>query len=168
MTSSIRLPPIRLWTCPAHHTAFRCGGWASVRDVQGVVTGFAGGQRNTTVTRMALAGLAAALRDLPSVKDPTSGEPIRVETSSPELAALAGARAALPADSGPDLDLWVRIHADSAGRRLEVVMAPSRPETAIAFVAAWAEVAMNKAKTSGPFSTAIPKPNLARMPGLGR
>jgi hypothetical protein len=158
MASLTPAAPIRLWACIAHHTAFRCGGWASVRDVGGVVTGFAGGQRNTTPRRMALAGLAAALRELPP------GAPVRVETSSPELAALTGELAAARAAGDPDLDLWTQIHAAAKGRHLDLVQVPSPPETAAAFVAAWADAAMNKGKSGGLFSTAIPKSNLAKMP----
>jgi hypothetical protein len=42
----------------------------------------------------------------------------------------------------------------------------AEPRTPCAFAAAWAELAMDKAKATGPFSAAIPKPNLAKAPGL--
>jgi hypothetical protein len=159
--------PIRIWTSTAYHSAFLCGGWASVRDCGGQVTGAAGGERNTAAGRMALAGLASALRDLPPGDDPT---PINVHTTSPELLSFAGflADPSGPlADADEDLDLWAQILAASKGRRLRVVHAPLQPDTPAAFAAAWAELAKEKAKASGAFTAPIPKLNLAKAPGLG-
>jgi ribonuclease HI len=157
--------PIRIWTCAAHHPAFRCGGWAFVRAGQGPVCGAAGGERNTTARRMALAGLATALRDLP----PGAGGGIDVATTSAELAALAGVLAggAAPDAAEGDLDLLARIQAAAAGRRIAVSRVALDRTNPTAFAAAWAELAMDKAKATGAFSAAIPKPNLAKVPGIG-
>ena len=161
--------PIQIWTCATHHTAFRCGGWAYVREVQGLISGVAGGERNTTARRMALAGLAAALRDLPAVG---ASAPISIQTTSPDLVALADFLATLGPSSGAsdecavDLDLWAQILTAAAGRRLAVARAALEPGSPIAFAAAWAELGMDKAKLKGRFTATIPKPNLARA-GLG-
>jgi ribonuclease HI len=154
--------PIQIWTCAAFHPAFRCGGWAGVRLVQGQVSGVAGGERNTTASRMALAGMVAALRDLPA-----GATTISVQSNSPDLAAfadlLAGAEAEPPTE---DLDLWAQIATAAKGRRLTLVRMPIKPETPLAFAAAWADLARDKAKDRGAFTTPIPKPNLAKVPGL--
>jgi len=157
---------IQIWTSAAFHPAYRCGGWACVRASQGQVTGAAGGERNTTAQRMALAALAAALRDLPS-----SGEPIDIRTTSPELAPFVDwlnslGKAAQTAPPEQDLDLWAQIRKASAGRRLTLVLMAVDSKRPTGFTAAWAELARDKAKTGGPFAAAIPKTNLAKVPGL--
>jgi hypothetical protein len=154
--------PVRLWICAAHHPAFRCCGWAYVRIVEGQASGAAGGRRYTTARAMALAGLAAALSDLP----PES--PVSVYTTSQDLIALAevfsGAVAPDPTDE--DWALIAPILALARNRPLTLIAAPRAPDTPIAFAAAWADLAMDKAKAMGPFSAAIPKPNLAKARGL--
>ena len=155
----------KIWLCAAFSPVYRCGGWASVRVHQGGRSGLAGGERNTTAGRIALAGLAAALRDLPS------GAVVEIQTTSPKLAVFSGVIASLgtgaqttpPADN---LDLWAQIIAASAGRRLTLVHAPGAPATPLAFAAAWADLSRDKAKASGAFVAAIPKPNLAKVMGL--
>jgi hypothetical protein len=148
-----------IWICAAHHAAFRCGGWAFVREVQGQVSGAAGGERATTARRMALAGLAAGLRDLPAGETAVS-----VRTTSGELASLPQVLAGTVSPEA-DLDLWAQIAAGAKGRRLALLRVAAEPRTASAFAAAWAELAMDKAKATGPFSAAIPKPNLAKALG---
>jgi hypothetical protein len=160
--------PIRIWTSAAHHPAFRCGGWANVRVSQGLVSRVAGGDRYTTAPRMALAGLVSALRNLPAGS--AAGGPVSIHTSSPDLASFAGLLAgpSTEAEAAPeeDLDLWAQILTASKGRRLDVHFAPVQPDMPTSFTAAWAELAMNKAKATGPFTAAIPKLNLAKIPGL--
>jgi len=156
---------IRIWTCAAFNPAYLCGGWASVRGGGGQITGAAGGERRTTASRMALAGLAAGLRDLPP-----AGE-IEVRTTSLELAVFAdllasGGQRIQTATPDEDLDLWARIITASAGRRLTLILAPLEPGGPSAFTTAWAELARDKAKTSGPFTAAIPRANLAKVSGL--
>jgi len=157
--------PIKIWISAAYAPVYRCGGWASVRVDQNERSGLAGGERNISATRLALTGLAAALRDLPP------GAVIEIQTDSAELAAFAGLLASLggPAQAAApegDLDLWARILAASAGRRLALSAAPVAPRTPLAFAAAWADLSRDKAKATGSFSAAIPKPNLAKVQGL--
>lgn len=159
--------PIRIWICAAYHPAYRCGGWAAVRVAQGRATGAAGGERGASARRMALSGLVAGLRD-PSPGDQTSSSPIRIHTTSPDLAAFAdflagmeaSAQAGAPED---DLDLWAQIAAAAKGRRLGLVHEPLAAGAAMGFACAWAELARDKAKASGAFASAIPQNNLARI-----
>jgi len=152
--------PTEIWICAAHHPAFRCGGWAFVRRIKGQLSGVAGGDRYTTARRMALAGLAAALRDLPA------GETdILVETTSPELSTLARVLAGR-GEEEEDLDLWAQVAAAAKGRQVALARVAAEPRTPCAFTSAWAELSMDKAKAAGPFTAAIPKPNLAKAPGL--
>ncbi len=157
--------PIKIWICAAYSPVYRCGGWAYVRVAEGLVSGVAGGERNTSASRSALMGLVASLRNLPS------GVAIEIQTTSPELAQFAdvlGALATPTQSAAPteDLDLWAQIMTASAGRRLSLAHAPLQPGTPTAFAAAWADLARDKAKTAGAFSSAIPKPNLAKVSGL--
>jgi hypothetical protein len=163
--------PIQIWTCAAFHPAYLCGGWASVRVGPGQVMGVAGGDRCTTASRVALTGLAAALRDLPPGDERGVKNPVDIRTTSPELAAFAEVLAHLgsPGPTAPpddDLDLWAQIFTASAGRPLKLIVIPLEPDTPAAFATAWADLARDKAKASGPFTAAIPKSNLAKVPGL--
>jgi len=154
---------IKIWLCAAFSPVYRCGGWASVRVDQGARRGLAGGERNTTAERIALAGLVAALRDLPP------GAEVEIQTTSPDLAAFSGVIGSLGAPTQPpaeDLDLWAPIIAASVGLRLTLVHAVGAPATPLAFAAAWADLSRDKAKASGAFVAAIPKPNLAKIQGL--
>jgi hypothetical protein len=119
---------------------------------------------------MALAGLAAALRDLPERKPAAAPEDVTILTTSAELAGFAPFLARLGAgkpSDGPadDLDLWAQISRAAQGRRLSLTRRPLEPRTALAFAAAWAELARDKARASGPFASPIPRSNLAKMPG---
>jgi hypothetical protein len=153
--------PIQLWLCAVFDPAHRCGGWAFVRPGAGA----AGGERYSTASRIALAGLAAGLRALPA-----GAAAVEVRTDSVELAGFARLIASLgrPVDQPPedDLDLWAQITSLSAGRRIGLVRAPRDAATPIGFAAAWAELARDKARASGAFTAAIPKANLAKVPGL--
>lgn len=151
--------PTLIWICAAHNPAFRCGGWAYVREVGGQLSGAAGGERYTSARRMALAGLTASLRGLPA------GAAVRVETTSGELAGLAGALAGT-APPEEDLDLWAALLAAAMGRRLTLARVAAEPRTPCAFATAWAELGMDKAKAAGAFAAVIPKPNLAKVAGL--
>ncbi len=140
-----------------------------MRSLDGQLTGTAGGERNTTAARMALAGLAAGLADLPPPETGQASRTIAIETNSQALAAFSTTLATLSAtsDNAPEtnLDLWARIITGAKGRRLALTLVPMKPETGIAFVAAWADLAMDRGKTRGAFAMAIPRINLARMPG---
>jgi hypothetical protein len=151
----------QIWIGAAHHPAFRCGGWASLCEAGDQVSGAAGGERNTTAGRMALAGLVSALRGLSIEPE----KPIRVLMTGPELTLLPEILAGR-AQPEEDLDLWAQIAKVAETRRLELVRAALDPATPTAFVAAWANLAMDKAKATGPFAAAIPKSNLTKAPGL--
>ena len=156
--------PIRLWIHGASHPAFRNGGWAYVRAAEGGVVGQAGGERAVTAQRMALTAFLAALRDLPK------GEAVIVHLAHPAFLAVArriGAGSASADDPTEDLDLWAQLIAAVQARPTTFVHADIRPQTPMAFVAAWADLAGDKAKATGKFSAAIPKPNLAKIAGLG-
>jgi hypothetical protein len=155
---------IQIWTCADHHAAFLCGGWAYVRSIDGQVSGAAGGERATTAHRMALAGLAAALAELPMLKTGASLGLVTVHTSSPELAGLAALSPG--AAPGVDGDLWAQAVKALAGRKLNLIQVSVHPKTPMAFAAAWAELARDKAKARGAFRAVIPKPNLAKIAGL--
>jgi len=164
---------IRIWTCAAHSQIYRCGGWAAVWVGKGLVTGAAGGERNTTAQRTALSGLAAALRDLPPGDDPTSSDPISIQTTSAGLVEFAGFLASLgeptqPVGPDEDLDLWAQISTAVRGRRLSLTRAPLAAGAPSAFVSAWADLALDKARATGSFTNAIPKANLRKIPGLGK
>jgi hypothetical protein len=155
--------PAEIWIGAAHHPAFRCGGWAWVRRDRGEVAGAAGGERDTTARRMALAGLVSALRGLPEGHDLGS---IRIQTTGPDLAILPKVLAG-SARPEEDLDLWAQIAVAAKSYRLELVGLAFDPATPTAFAAAWANLAMDKARATGPFTAVIPKSNLAKAPGLG-
>jgi hypothetical protein len=162
--------PIRVWTCAAVDPVYASGGWASLRQVGGELTAFAGGDRRTSVSRMALAGLAAALKGLPRIGKAAPAA-IEIHTPSPELARLPHRLATLRTAGGPDapsedLDLWAEIAAAAAGRTLSIARAIVEPRTPMAFVGAWADFARDKAKTDGAFTAPIPKSNLAKVLGL--
>lgn len=159
---------LRLWIADDHHAAFRCGGWAWVRAAGAELSGQAGGARHTTAGRTRLEGLAAALKDLPGA------EPLAIHLTD---AGFARALAALPdlAAAGwrdargeplPDQDLWIAAAAILSRRPYSAHHAEPAPKTPAAFAAAWAELARDKAKAQGPFTAAIPKPNLGKLQGL--
>lgn len=156
---------IRIWARSSHHTAFRCGGWAWVRDDgQGEPVGQAGGERNTTAARMALAGLAAALKDAPQ------GPGVTLELADRPFALAMRRLAAGPAftaEEAPtsDLDLWAQLATAFAGRAVSVTLAAGEPFKGGpgAFAQAWADLAQDKAKAAGPFAAAIPRANLAKL-----
>jgi hypothetical protein len=151
--------PVRIWLEVAHHTAFRIGGWAFVRLNAGEVSGTAGGERRIDLERTGLAAMAAALSDL------AQGASVELHTASPLLLAIPRRIAAAEAGENPpteNLDLWAQ--ASTALRRVGLVVrrAEPAPNPPTAFAAAWADLARDRAKDKGPFTAAIPKPNLAK------
>lgn len=159
---------LRLWTAADHHTAFRCGGWAWVRADGAELAGQAGGGRHTTAGRNLLEGLAAGLATLP----PTGA--VAIHTADPNLARALAALPQIAAGGWKDAkgepladpDLWQAIAARLSKRPYTATHAPAAPATPMAFAAAWADLARDKAKAQGPFASAIPKPNLAKVQGL--
>lgn len=161
------LMTLRLWIAADHHTAFRVGGWAWLREANGEVTGQAGGARNTTASINALNGLLAALKGLPAgelalhIADPAFA---RAVAALPQIAA-AGWRDA-KGEPIPDQPLWLQVAAVLSPRTWRAIHAPADPKTPMAFAAAWADLARDRAKVQGPFASAIPKPNLAKVQGV--
>jgi hypothetical protein len=154
---------VNIWTAACYHAAFRCGGWAYVREGAPELAGAAGGDRNTTLEQMAFAGLAAALKTLPK-----ADTPVEVHTPHTELVGLSGPlkTRTLPKDlSAEVLGAWQTIVHLAAARPIQIVYAAPIAKTPIAFTLAWADLARDKAKAGGHFISPIPKPNLARMPG---
>ena len=148
---------IQIWVEVSHHAAFRCGGWAFVRkDAEGL-SGAAGGARSVNLERAVLTGLAEAVKGLPG------GAAVAVHTSSGQIAALPARIAAFGSGDEPptnDLDLWAQLA--TALKAVRIGRAENRPGTPTAFATAWAELARDKAKATGPFRSPIPKPNLAK------
>ena len=150
--------PHRLWLAAAHHRAFLNGGWAFVRAAGPDLTGAAGGDRRTTPARMALAGLAEALKDLPP------GEAVlHVDAADAALLSpLFGADP--PADE--NLAAYAPAVAALATRTVRLAKLAEPAGTPLAFARAWADLASDKAKSTGPFRSPIPKTNLAKVQGL--
>lgn len=149
---------IRIWVEISHHAAFRCGGWAFVRAEGRALTGAAGGERTPSPDRIALAGLLAALNDLPpqAAVEVLSANP-RIAGAGRRLTELeAGGEA--PAE---DMELWAKLSAALKTHPVRFATAANQPRTPTAFAAGWAEFARDKAKTS-PFRAAIPKINLTK------
>jgi ribonuclease HI len=153
--------PHRLFIETTHHAGFRYGGWGVARDVAGVVSGQAGGERNTTAARIDLLALIAALDGMPP-------GPVSVHSASAGLLAAARLLAVPPgpgSDAAPseDLDLWARALTAAQGRVLTVKAGAKPPGQPAAFLCAWAEMGQEKAKAKGLFGAAIPKSNLAKL-----
>jgi hypothetical protein len=154
---------VRIWTAAAYHAAFRCGGWAYAREGAPELTGAAGGDRDTTLERVAFAGLAAALKTLPK-----AATPVDVHTPHTELVGLSKhlRTGSTPEDLSAEVQgAWATILHLATTRQIRIVYGAPLAKTPVAFVLAWAELARDKAKASGHFINPIPKPNLARMPG---
>ncbi len=151
---------IRIWLETTHHAAFRYGGWAYARQIDGAVSATAGGERSITSGRLELTGLIAALNGL------APGAAVSVRTSSPGLLAIGRLIVSPPApEDAPteDMDLWAQVLAAAKGRAMTFQAAPRAAQTPAAFLLAWAEVGQDKAKAAGRFSAAIPKSNLAKL-----
>lgn len=155
--------PVRIWLEISHHAAFRVGGWAFVRADDVSVTGQAGGERRTDAERAALAGLIAALGE------PRGSRSVQLHTASTLLAAIPGRiKAAQAGENLPteNLDLWAQAMTALAATAVQIIRAAPTPGGPSAFAAGWAEFARDKAKDKGPFTSPIPKPNLAKA-GVG-
>jgi len=154
---------VNIWTAAAYHAAFRCGGWAYVREGAPELAGAAGGDRNTTLEQMAFAGLAAALKTLPKATTP-----VEVHTPHTELVGLSNylKTRTTPKDLSAEVEaVWLTILHLAAVRSIQILYDPPLVKTPIAFALAWADLARDKAKAGGHFISPIPKPNLAKMPG---
>jgi hypothetical protein len=148
---------VRIWVATSHHAAFRCGGWAFVRQEAGGLSGAAGGERAVTPERIVLAGLAEALKGV------TAGADVEIYSADPLVVALPARIAGFTAGEEPpteNLDLWGQLATGLKAAR--VLPTTNQPKSPAAFTAAWAELARDKAKGTGGFRSAIPKPNLAK------
>lgn len=151
----------RLWVEISHQPVHRAGGWAYVAAEGSARLGAAGGERSAGPERIALAGLAAALKAVPA------GAEVEVRSASPALLALPGRLAAAETEPpSQDLDLWAPVTQALAARRVRFIAEAAAARTPAAFAQAWAELARDKAKTK-PFQAVIPKSNLekAGVPG---
>jgi hypothetical protein len=151
--------PVRIWLEVAHHAPFRIGGWAQLRQIAGVMSGTAGGERQIDPERNALQGFAAALAGLPP------GAAVELHAASPLVLAIPARIAAAEAGQDPpadNLDLWAK--AAIALKPIDLALRPAEPTAPgpTGFTAAWAEFAQGRAKDRGAFSAPIPKGNLAK------
>lgn len=159
----------RLWIEIAHQAAYRTGGYAWVRqDGQGLA-GAAGGARDLEAEALAARALASAVKDLP----PSAAVALHLsEVALIEGVREMGARRSrgwTDAGGAPLLgaEAWALAAQALAGRGLSLVRTkPADARTPAGFAAAWAELARDKAKAQGTFQNAIPRPNLAKVPGL--
>ncbi|WP_334164073.1 ribonuclease H [Phenylobacterium sp.] len=150
--------PHRLWLAASHHKAFLNGGWAFVRAVGAEVSGAAGGDRRTTPAKTALAGLLEALKDLPA------GEAV-LHVGADDAALLAPLFGGEP-PAEADVAGYAPAVAALAARAVRLAKLADPAGTPLAFARAWADLASDKAKSTGPFRATIPKTNLARVQGL--
>ncbi len=110
---------------------------------------------------MALTSLISGLKDLPSGH-------VHIHTANTAFARLAAKIAAeqplsdkdIPTE---DLDLWAALSTALKRHPPTFALANAVTDAAAAFAQAWADLAMDKAKAVGPFTAAIPKPNLAKL-----
>jgi hypothetical protein len=151
---------LRLWIAAAHDAAHRSGGWAFVRADGPQLTGWAGGDRRTTRARVALAALAAACKDLPPGVAPA------VVAPRADALVLHTLVKPPPEPVTDDLDLRAALAKLLAGRPWTLAIGDPKAVAPLAFAAAWADLASEKAKKGGAFVNAIPKPNLAKIAGL--
>lgn len=149
---------VRIWVETSHQPAFRSGGWAYVLAEGTALLGAAGGERTESAERIALAGLAEALKAAPARVD------IEVFSANPLIVATPR-RLSAEAPGGPpgeDLELWAQLVTALKDRSARFAAARNAPRTPTAFAAAWAELARDKGKIR-PFRAAIPKANLAKL-----
>jgi hypothetical protein len=149
----------RIWLEVAHHAAFRVAGWGLVRLDAAGVSGFAGGERQADAERSGLAGLAAALADLPP------GARVELNTSSRDLLSIPQRIADAASGANPptdNLDLWAQVTSALARLSVRFRASEAAPKSPTAFAAAWADLGRDRAKDRGPFRSAIPRSNLAK------
>ena len=160
---------VKIWIETAHQSAYRTGGFAWLRHSGEAASGAAGGARNVDSPALAARALASAVKDLPPAA------PVILHLSSADLIegvremAARRARGWTDAEGAslPGAADWAQAAQALAGRGLSLVRTqPSDPRAPASFAAAWAELAREKAKAQGDFQNAIPRPNLAKAPGL--
>lgn len=173
---------IKAWLAISHHAAFRLAGWAHVAQTAGALAGAVGGDRRISRPRTTLAALDAVLRALAPQLDkgaPNKNGDALILTADPALlqfaAALAlpaaeqltdAAKAVLEPYRSEDPALYARLAQAAAKGGFRVARIPPAQTVAHDFLASWAEVGLDRAKATGPFTASIPKPNLAKLAGL--
>jgi len=151
---------IRLWVEISHNAALRCGGWAFVLAEGSARSGAAGGERTGSAERLALAGLAEALKEAPP------NAPVEIHSAQalvlnvPRRLAQFAAGDDSPAENE---ELWAQLSQALKDRPATFRRAVNEPRTPTAFAAAWTELARDKAKAAGAFRAAIPRSNLAKV-----
>jgi hypothetical protein len=166
----------KAWLAVTHHAAFRLAGWAHVAPKDGVLAGAVGGDRRISRPRTTLAALDTVLRALAPALE-KGGDALILTADSGLLqfaSALAlppaelpeAAKAVLDAHRAEDPALYARLSQAAAKGAFRVARIPAAQAVAQDFLASWAEVGLDKAKATGPFSHAIPKPNLTKLSGL--
>ena len=160
---------VKIWIEASHQPAYRAGGFAWLRHSGEAVSGAAGGARDVDASALAARALASAVKDLPSAA------PVVLHLSSADLIegvremAARRARGWTDAEGSPlpGAADWAQAAEALAGRGLSLVRTqPRDPRAPASFAAAWAELAREKAKAQGDFQNPIPRPNLAKAPGL--
>jgi hypothetical protein len=150
---------LKIWIAASHDPGLGVGGWAFVRD-GAAPSGFAGGDRRTTRTRMALAGFAAALKDVPA------GEGLNVVAPEPDARVLHALLKPPLAALEDNPDLRAALAKALSARSWTLAVGDPKGATPAAFATAWADLARDKARSGGAFTAAIPKANLAKVKGL--
>jgi hypothetical protein len=148
----------RLWLAATHHKAFLNGGWAFVRARGAELAGAAGGDRRTSRLAMALAGLQDGLKDL------APGEAV-LHLGAEDAVLLAPLFGGEP-PKDVDPAAYGPAAAALAGRAVRLARIADPARTPLAFAQAWADLASDKAKSTGAFRNPIPKPNLGKIQGL--
>ena len=149
---------MRLWIAATFDATWKNGGWAFVRVDGGELGGWAGGDRRTSRALMALGALAEAVKDLPPGVAPA------VVAARPDALVLH-TLVKPPADPPPAEEGAIRAALSKAlaGRPWTLAIGDPTALAPLGFAAAWADLAADKAKASGGFRNAIPKPNLAKV-----
>ena len=144
-----------VWLETSHDAAFASGGFAYVTAAGGALRGLVGGERTPSLERIALAGLAEAM------KAAAHGTGLVIVSRARHVLAIPGRIAQAGDPPAEDLELWAPIATALKSRAVRFVRA-DQAGAPTAFVAAWAELARDKAKARGAFRAAIPRPNLAK------
>ncbi len=141
------------------------GGWSWVRRMDGetgaaAIKGAAGGERRASGARMSLTALTEALS---SLSDLPADAAVTLRFSDPNLAAQLVASDSDYASAEPDA--WNAARKALATRPTLNLVPASPGDSAVGFLAAWAEFGLDTSKTRGSFKAAIPRPNLLKFPG---
>ncbi len=159
----------KIWIETDHQPVYRAGGFAWLRQAPEGVSGAAGGFRDVDAEAHAARSLLSAIKDLPP------GQAVALHLSDPLLIEsvrqLGPRRAAGWKDADgaplPAAGAWEAVAKALAGRGLSLVRTDrSDARRPASFCAAWAELGRDRAKSRGDIQNPIPKPNLAKVPGL--